>query len=65
MVYSEQQERIVRPEPTEGVMIKFLAALRNVMVVVVLSWLGFSEKPADNDRRDEANPVSHFSLLAR
>ncbi len=43
-------------------MLKLLVALRNILVVVILSWLGFSEKPNDNNAPEDSitAPASMF-----
>ena len=45
-------------------MIKFLATLRNVLVVIILSWLGFSEAPKDKQSPDEDRTAPTTSLFA-
>ncbi len=42
-------------------MLKFLVALRNVLVVVILGWLGFSEKP--NEKETPVDNSTGLSLL--
>ncbi len=45
-------------------MVGFLVALRNILVVIILSWLGFSEKPKDNNGPEErVSMTSVFNLL--
>jgi len=41
-------------------MIQLLVAIRNILVVVILSWLGFSEVPKDNNApEDSASSIAH------
>ncbi|MBR9835864.1 MAG: hypothetical protein GYB42_11935 [Alphaproteobacteria bacterium] len=44
-------------------MIKFLATLRNILVIIVLSWLGFNEAPKDNNAPEDNRVTPSSQLL--
>ena len=45
-------------------MIQFLVAIRNILVVVILSWLGFSEAPKDNNAPEDSASSLTYGLKA-
>ena len=49
--------------PMGNKMIRLLAHIRNVLVIVILSWLGFSESPNDNQRQEDNKPAPTSSML--
>ena len=49
--------------PLGNEMIRFLAHIRNIMVVLVLGWLGFSEAPNDKQRPGDTPEAPSSAML--
>ncbi|MDJ0920638.1 MAG: hypothetical protein QNI84_05890 [Henriciella sp.] len=44
-------------------MLEILIVMRDVLVAVVLSWMGFSEQPDSGDKKESVAPSTSISLL--